>query len=131
MKAKSILALSLGLLFAPFALLASTPEKSYVESYHARTDIPVPISVVTPSVAPEFAGHQVELEFVVNTAGKPTSIASLSPEADRDLVKTVIAAVAQWKFSPALVDGEAVARKVVLPVTIVDPLDDALRYAAR
>ena len=35
----------------------------------------------------------------------------------------VTAAIAQWKFSPALVNGLPVARKVVLPVNIVDSFD--------
>ncbi|MDI1319363.1 MAG: hypothetical protein PSW75_04105 [bacterium] len=43
----------------------------------------------------------------------------------------VAAAVAQWKFAPALVDGKPVARKVVLPVNIVDSLDNASRLAMR
>jgi len=48
MNTKSKITLSLGLLLAPFALMAKSPETTYVESYHGRTDIPVPVSVVTP-----------------------------------------------------------------------------------
>ncbi|WP_438480573.1 TonB family protein [Oleiharenicola lentus] len=130
MNTKSKLALSLGLLAAPLALLASSPEKAYVDAYRGRTDIPVPISVVTPSVAPEYAGAQVALEFVVDATGKPTLITSRTPKADAELVEAVVAAVAQWKFSPALEAGVAVPRKVVLPVTIVDSFADATRLAA-
>lgn len=125
MNTKSKLALSLGLLVAPLALLAKTPEKAYVESYRGRTDIPVPIAVVTPAVEPRFAGQQVTLEFVVDAAGKPTSITSATPGADAELVATVTAAVAQWKFSPALEAGLPVAKKVVLPVNIVESFDTA------
>ena len=130
MNTKSKLVLSLGLLVAPLALLASTPEKTYVEAYRGRTDIPRPISVVTPSIDPEYAGQQVALEFVVDATGKPTLIASRSPEASAELVAAVTAAVEQWKFAPALEAGLPVARKVVLPVTIVDTFGAGSRFAA-
>ena len=125
MNTKSKLALSLGLLVLPLALVAKSPEKAYVESYRGRTDIPVPISVVTPEVESRFAGQQVTLEFVVDATGKPMLISSASPKADAELVAAITTAVAQWKFSPALVDGLPVAKKVVLPVTIVDSFDKA------
>jgi TonB family protein len=131
MNTKSKLALSLGLLALPLALLAKSPEKSYVESYLGRSGIPVPVSVVTPEVASRFAGTQVTLEFVVDATGKPTLFAPASSGADAELVASVSAAVAQWKFAPALVDGKPVARKVVLPVSIVDSVDTAARYAAK
>jgi protein TonB len=131
MNTKSKLALSLGLLVAPLALLAKSPEKAYVESYRGRTDIPVPISVVTPEVGSRFAGQQVTLEFVVDATGKPMLISSASPKADAELVAAVTTAVAQWKFSPALVAGLPVAKKVVLPVTIVDGFDNAAVVAMK
>lgn len=123
MNTKSKLALSLGLLVAPLALLAKSPEKAYVEAYRGRTDIPAPIAVVTPAVESRFAGQQVTLEFVVDATGKPMLISSATPGADAELVAAVSAAVAQWKFSPALVAGLPVAKKVVLPVNIVDSFD--------
>ena len=129
MNTKSKIALSLGLLLAPLALLAKSPETAYVESYHGRTDIPVPVSVVTPEVAARFAGQQVVLEFVVDTTGKPTLITSGSPDTDRELMASVLAAVEQWHFAPALADGKPVARKVALPVKIVDHLDNVSRFA--
>ena len=131
MNTKSKLALSLGLLLAPLALLAKSPEKIYVESYHGRTDIPVPLSVVMPEVDARYAGQQVTLEFVVDATGKPMLIAPVSPGADAELVSAVSSAVAEWKFAPALVNGLPVARKVVLPVNIVDALDNGSRLAMR
>jgi TonB family protein len=131
MNTKSKLVLSLGLLVAPLALLAKSPEKIYVESYLGRSGTPVPVSVVTPEVGPQFAGSQVMLEFVVDATGKPTQIVSVTPGANAELVAAVSDAVAQWKFAPAQVDGKPVARKVVLPVTIVDSFDNASRVAMR
>ncbi len=131
MNTKSKLVLSLGLLVAPLALLAKTPESAYVEFYHGRTDIPVPISVVMPEVESRFAGQVVTLEFVVDPTGKPVQIAPVTPGASAELVTAVTAAIAQWKFSPVLVDGLPVARKVVLPVSIVDNLDGVVRFATK
>ena len=130
MNTKSKLVLSLGLLAAPLALMAWSPEKAYVESYLSRLghETPVPTSVITPVVSAKFAGQQVRLEFVVDPAGKPTSITSVTPGANAELVASVTAAVSQWKFTPAHVDGKPVARKVALPVTIVD-LDGSSRFA--
>jgi TonB family protein len=129
MNTKSKVILSLGLLLAPLALLAKSPETAYVESYHGRTDIPVPISVVTPEVDARFAGQQVVLEFVVDPTGKPTLLASATPAANAELVASVVAAVEKWQFAPALTDGKPVARKVALPVKIVDHLGNASRFA--
>ena len=131
MNTKSKLALSLGLLVAPLALLAKSPEKAYVESYLGRSGIPVPVSVVTPEVASRFAGTQVTLEFVVDATGKPMLISSATPGADAGLVAAVSAAVAQWRFAPARVDGKPVARKVLLPVAIVDSFDTSARFALK
>lgn len=119
MNTKSKLTLSLGLLVVPLALWAKSPEKAYVESYRGRTDIPTPITVVTPVVEFRYAGQQVMIEFVVDTAGKPVLISAVTPGADAGLVAAVTSAVEQWKFSPARVNGVAVPRKVVLPVNIV------------
>ena len=129
MNTKSKIVLSLGLLLAPFALMAKSLERAYVESYHGRTDIPVPVSVIMPEVSSRFVGQQVVLEFVVDTAGKPTLIASETPAANSELVAAVLSAVEQWQFAPALADGKPVARKVSLPVKIVDAFGNATRFA--
>lgn len=130
MNTKSKLALSLGLLLAPLALVAAdATEKAYVESYRSRADGPIPTSVITPEVSSRFAGKQLVLEFVVDATGTPTAIKSVTPGVSAELVSSVSSAVAQWKFSPALVDGKPVARKVALPVNIVSNNLDAPRYA--
>jgi hypothetical protein len=58
-------------------------------------------------------------------------IAPATPGADAGLVAAVSAAVAQWRFAPARVDGKPVARKVLLPVAIVDSFDKSARYALK
>jgi len=132
MNTKSKLILSLGLLAAPLAVMAWSPEKAYVESYRAlRTDGPVPTSVIMPEVSSRYIGKQVVLEFVVDPTGKPTSITSSTPGASAELIAAVTEAVSQWKFNPAYVNGKPVARKVALPVNVVANIDSASRFAAK
>ena len=112
--------LSLGVLLSPMAALASTndaTEKAYVKTYAGRTDVPVPLSVVTPSVLDDAIG-QVEVQFVVNELGKPTQIAVKSAT-DEALVEPVKAAIAKWKFAPAQRNGTPVPANVLLPVRFV------------
>jgi TonB family protein len=120
MNTKSKILLSLGLLAAPLALTAKTTESAYVESYQGRTDVPVPTSVVMPEVSGRHVGEQVLIEFVVDETGKPTFLTSAQPGVDSELLAAVLTAVAQWQFAPAVVDGKPVARKVMLPVVIVN-----------
>jgi hypothetical protein len=137
MNAKSKLILSLGLLALPLALWAKSSGSAYVDSYHGRTDIPVPISVVMPEVSAQYAGRQVTLVFVVDAKGQPGQIAaslpgtqvSCLPEFDAALVAAVTTAIKQWRFAPALVNGLPVAKKVALPLLIVDSLDANSRLA--
>jgi hypothetical protein len=131
MNTKSKIVLSLGLLSAPLALWAWSPESAYVASYRGRTGIPVPLSVVTPELAAKYTGQTVVFEFVVDATGKPVQIAPAAPNTDAELVASVTAAITQWRFAPALVDGRPVARKVVLPLNIVGQFDPAPRFALK
>ncbi len=122
MKHTSVLkiALILGTLAAPFALSGKSVEQAYIESYQGRSDIPVPVAVVKPAVSSRYAGQVVEVEFVVDTTGKPVELAVRNP-LPAELTTPVKAALAQWKFAPArTVAGEPVAMKVRVPVKIVD-----------
>lgn len=114
--AKIAAVLSLVSLLSPLAAMAQlvNVEKAYVESYAGRTDIPVPLFVVAPPPQGETTGL-VELLFVVDQKGKPIDIA-IKSSTDQSLVGPARNALSQWKFAPALLNGEPVARKVVLPV---------------
>lgn len=131
MNTKSKIVLSLGLLAVPFALWAKSPESAYVESYRGRTGIPVPLSVVMPELEAKYTGQSVVFEFVVDATGKPVQIAPAAPNIDAELVASVTAAITQWRFAPALVNGRPVARKVALPVNIVGQFDNATRFAVK
>jgi len=116
-KNKLALLLSLGALL-PFAASAKTLEQSYLETCKKGTDIPVPISVVSPHVDGYDIGQSVQVEFVVDTTGH-TSAVSIKSASDRVLADAVVDAVKQWTFTPALRNGAPVATKVVLPVRVV------------
>lgn len=112
----------------PIALGAKTPASAYLDTCRKDPGVPVPVAVVAPSVSSEFVGSTVEVEFTVDTSGKPTDLAVKSSP-DRTLSADVLEAVKQWRFTPAQSHGAPVATKVVLPVKIVDPALEGTRYA--
>ncbi len=120
MQAVSKLAVLLSLVaLAPVAALAMTNEQAYLESCRKAPGIPAPVLVVTPTVGPEYYGATVQLEFIVDATGKPVDF-SVKSATDDTLATTVVAAVKQWRFTPAEKNGQPVATKVVLPVKIVE-----------
>ena len=108
--------LGLGTLLGTSGLIARTPsfEQAYVKSFEGRSGIPVPVSVVSPKSVSDLTGH-VQVEFIVSETGKPTQI-TVKSTTDEALVESVVDAVSQWTFAPALENGVPVAKKVVLPV---------------
>lgn len=115
---KLALLLSLGALL-PIAASAKTLEQSYIDGCKKGTDVPVPIAVVSPEVTGYDIGQSVKVEFVVDTTGRTTDI-SIKTTSDRDFAAAVIAAVKEWRFSPALHNGTPVATRVVLPVRVIE-----------
>jgi TonB family protein len=115
--------------FSIGAASAATSEQAYLESCQRAPGVPVPISVVSPSVGSEYNGATVQLEFVVDEKGKPARF-SITSATDEVLAQTVVAAVKQWRFLPAEIDGKPVATKVSLPVRIVEAPMAGDRYAA-
>jgi len=120
--------LSLGSLL-PIAVLAKTPEQSYLESCQRSPEVPVPVAVYSPQVGPEYIGDTVQLEFNVDTDGQPYDF-SVKSSPDSALATAVVAAVKRWQFKPALHEGVPVATRVVLPVRIIDGDRLGARYAA-
>ena len=84
---KLALLLSLGALL-PFAASAKTLEQSYIESCKKGTDIPVPVSVVSPHVDGYDIGQTVQVEFVVDTTGNTTGV-SIKSASDRAFILPV------------------------------------------
>ncbi len=126
---KLAILLSLGVLAVPFAS-AKTSEQAYLESCRKDAGVPVPVTVVSPTVSEQYVGSAVELKFVVDATGKPVDLSVKSP-VDAALASAVVDAVKQWRFTPAMRDGEPVAAKVVLPVKIIDQKPTAATYAMK
>jgi protein TonB len=101
---------------APLAF-GLTASQAYIESYHGRTDIPVPVKVVAPKADPSLVGTKVEVEFLVDARGVPQHVKVVSAT-DRSFGASVREAVSHWKFEPAIRDGSPVPMKVELPVTV-------------
>ena len=125
---KLVLLLSVGSLSA-VAASVSDAERAYLESCRKAPGVPVPVAVVSPAVGPEFNGTTVQLEFVVEASGIPSTF-SIKSAPDDVLAKAVVEAVKRWRFLPAEADGKPIATKVALPVKIVDPVMSGGRYAA-
>ena len=121
---KLALVLSLGVI-APLAASAKTLEQSYLETCRKGTDIPVPVAVVAPVAHSWDIGKEVKIGFTVTTAGYASDISIVSSQ-DHDLAEAVVAAVKQWRFTPAQLNGAAVASKVVLPVRVVETQSSSL-----
>ena len=121
--------LSLGMLAVPFAS-AKTPEQAYLESCRQDPGVPVPVTVVSPTVPEQYIGSAVELEFVVDATGKPVDL-SVKSSVDAALASAVVDAVKQWRFKPAMRDGSPVAAKVVLPVRIINQTPTVATYAMK
>ena len=117
--------LSLGTWIAASAATAKSYEERYVESFATRTDMPVPVKAITPDVPSVENSVEVEVMFVVDTAGVPREI-SVADTGDASLEASLAEAVSQWRFRPLLKDGKAITSKVILPVRIIRYEDDAL-----
>lgn len=117
--------LSLGTWIAVSAATAKSYEQRYVESFGARTDMPVPVKAIAPDVARVDSSVEIHVKFVVDTAGIPREI-SVADAGDASLEASLAKAVSQWRFRPLLKDGKAVTSKVMLPVRIIRYGDDAL-----
>jgi protein TonB len=103
---------------APLAF-GLTASQAYIESYHGRTDIPVPVKVVAPTADSSLAGAKVEVQFLVDARGRPENIKIVSTT-NRSFGESVREAVSRWTFEPAKRDGAPVSMKVDLPVLVTE-----------
>ena len=126
---KLVVLLKLGVLAGAVAYASDTDEQIYLKSCNKDPGVPVPVVVVAPTVGAEFNGGLVQLEFTVDEYGIPAAF-SVKSATDDVLATAVVKAVKQWRFLPAELDGKRVAKKVSLPVKIIDYAVPGERYAA-
>lgn len=80
---------------------------------------PQPAKVVSPEWVPRrYLDHTVKVAFTVDALGQPRDIRIIDPK-DRDLARSLVPAIAQWRFTPATKDGTPVAQRVVMPLKLV------------
>jgi TonB family protein len=111
---------------APVLASARTSEQASTDTGTRSSSIPVPTSVVAPDVDGYGAGKTVTAEFVVDPTGRPSGIHIISGSGDRALNAAVTAAVSQWRFRPAEINGTPVSRTVVVPFRFVQGGDPNL-----
>ena len=131
MKTVSALIVIAGLFSASFAFGAKSQEEAYIESFHGRAGVPVPVSVVKPKISEEFSGFTVVLEFTVDATGTPRNVRPRQDALPEALVNPLVDAVAQWKFTPLSANGAPVEAKVALPMVIVSDGDTSRLLATR
>jgi hypothetical protein len=125
MNAKRILFLATvsgGLLFAPALSTAAVVSDIVIDSAQKTYAAPKPTQVVTPSgIARRFEGETIRVRLALDAAGQPVRV-DLVGSQDVNLVRNLLPAVSQWRFSPAMLDGRPVAAQIELPILLVaDP----------
>lgn len=103
------------------ALLTSTalalPNPESAKPAHENWTAPSPSEVVAPAFASRFEGDILRVRISIDELGKPSEVTVLN-RTDRDLKKSIVEAVEQWRFTPATRDGKAVKSRVVLPIEL-------------
>ena len=106
--------------------LLSTSAFAVTTDAHAKAvaamkfEAPVPAEVVQPTgLSPSLVGETVQISLTIDAAGKPHDVKAMSSH-DQALLRNVVAAVSQWKFTPARMNGVPVATKAVLPLRLVE-----------
>lgn len=121
--------LSLSLL-ATGAYADRSAEQAYLATARQDVGVPVPVHVVSPDGYGLRHGDLALLSFTIDAGGVPRDI-SVDSTTDPRLAARAVVAVAQWRFTPVVVEGQAVATKVRLPVRAVNPEYTRMAYAAK
>lgn len=83
-----------------------------------KSEVPVPSKVVQPTDLPRsFMGATVRVVLTVDASGRPHDIKVTSVK-DSRLRDSLIAALSQWEFTPALKDGRPVATTIEMPIVL-------------
>lgn len=81
---------------------------------------PHPIQVVEPVQLPRHVlGETVKVTFMLDAEGRPSDVKLASHADDLDLAKSLLPAVAQWKFTPMTQDGQPISHRVMLPIELI------------
>jgi len=79
---------------------------------------PAPVKIVNPVDLPSrFENEIVTLSLIIDANGVPHDVKVVS-RGDREASKSLVSAVAQWKFTPGLLNGVPVPTRVTLPLEL-------------
>ncbi len=82
------------------------------------TERPLAQKIVNPAgLSRHHLGVTVQLSFTVDENGRPQDV-EVSGQNDRKLTASVVAAVTQWRFTPAMQAGAPVSMRVTMPLQI-------------
>lgn len=80
---------------------------------------PHPAKVVSPENLPRRClDTTVNVALTVDEFGQPKDITIVGRK-DRELARSLVPAIAQWRFTPATKDGAPVSQRVVMPLKLV------------
>lgn len=121
MNSKNILLAALvGGLLSASALSAAVVIDPVAMTGGASYSAPTPVKIVSPTgIARRFQAETIRLTLTIDETGQPHNINLLSAR-DPNLIRNLLPAVAQWKFTPAMKNGQPVSADVVLPIQLVD-----------
>lgn len=110
------------------AALAASALTSFGASFQGATPLYKVAPVYSRDLRADEAEGEVIVGFTISATGAVEN-AKVIRSADHELDRATLAAIAQWKFAPAMKDGVAVSVQAVQPVTFV--LSDAAADAPR
>jgi len=111
----------------PACSLVAALAASALTSFGAPLQTATPVYKVAPVYSRELRADEAEGQVVVGftiTAAGTVENAKVIRSDDHELDRATLAAIAQWKFAPAMKNGVAVSVQAVQPVAFV------LSYAA-
>ncbi len=100
--------------------LATTASAHHRITKAAAFEVPTVTKTVAPTGLPRrLEGAVVTFSLTIDANGQPSDI-KIVWGGDRESAGNLLAAVAQWQFTPAKKNGIAVPAKVLLPVQLVE-----------
>jgi TonB family protein len=90
-----------------------------IDAAPARVEAPVPLEVVGPTrLAAYLEGRTFDVAMTIDANGRAQNIRILTRH-DDDLRRSLVTAMKQWQFKPAMKNGTPITQKVILPVQLI------------
>lgn len=100
---------------------SSSPTAYSIDAVDQRPTIQQQARPVYPAALREaHVTGEAKIQFVVDTSGATTQLECLSTTAP-EFAESALAAVQQWRFTPAQKNGQAVACRMIVPISFSLP----------